>query len=231
MLSLLPTITIDGPTASGKGTIAQGVAERLGWHYLDSGALYRLTALACLWSQTDTSNTENVTTLAQGLACEFRGETIWLAGQEVTALIRQEAVGNLASVIAAYPGVRAALLQRQRAYRQPPGLVADGRDMGTVVFPDAVLKIFLTAAVAVRAERRLKQLKDKGISANLESLSRDLLVRDQRDLGRQNAPLMPANDALVLDSSQLQVNAVIDQVCQWYQARVAQPPPLSYPQL
>ena len=201
----VPVIAIDGPSASGKGTVASKVAERLGFHYLESGALYRLVAL---WGGT-----------ADQLPAAFRGGRVYLDNQDVTEKIREEAVGVRASEVAANPAVRNALLTRQRAYRQPPGLVADGRDMGTVVFPDAVLKLFLTASVQVRAQRRYKQLIDKGNSANLASLSRDLEARDQRDAAREVAPLKPAADAVVLDSSGLSIEQVVDEVLKRYRER------------
>ncbi|HCN70340.1 MAG TPA: (d)CMP kinase [Pusillimonas sp.] len=210
----VPVIAIDGPTASGKGTVAQRVAQRLGWVVLDSGALYRLTALACLRKGVSDSNEAEVAGIAAGLSVQFDDGLILLDGEDVTAAIREEAVGVLASRIAAFGLVRQALLERQRAFRQAPGLVADGRDMGTVVFPDAPLKIFLVADVAARAERRCKQLKDKGFSANLASLMEDLQARDERDRTRSNAPLVPAPDAVTIDSSNLTieetVNAVLD---------------------
>tara|TARA_A100000171_G_C2101820_1_gene130124 strand:+ start:84 stop:758 length:675 start_codon:yes stop_codon:yes gene_type:complete len=210
----VPVIAIDGPTASGKGTVAQRVAQRLGWVVLDSGALYRLTALACLRKGVSDSNEAEVAGIAAGLSVQFDDGLILLDGEDVTAAIREEAVGVLASRVAAFGLVRQALLERQRAFRQAPGLVADGRDMGTVVFPDAPLKIFLVADVAARAERRCKQLKDKGFSANLASLMNDLQARDERDRTRSNAPLVPAPDAVTIDSSNLTieetVNAVLD---------------------
>ncbi|HCP78904.1 MAG: cytidylate kinase [Pusillimonas sp.] len=210
----VPVIAIDGPTASGKGTVAQRVAQRLGWVVLDSGALYRLTALACLRKGVSDSNEAEVAGIAAGLSVQFDDGLILLDGEDVTAAIREEAVGVLASRIAAFGLVRQVLLERQRAFRQAPGLVADGRDMGTVVFPDAPLKIFLVADVAARAERRCKQLKDKGFSANLASLMEDLQARDERDRTRSNAPLVPAPDAVTIDSSNLTieetVNAVLD---------------------
>jgi len=201
----VPVIAIDGPSASGKGTVASQVAERLGFHYLESGALYRLVAL---WGGA-----------ADQLPAVFQGGRVYLDNHDVTEKIREEAVGVRASEVAANPAVRNALLTRQRAYRQPPGLVADGRDMGTVVFPDAVLKLFLTASVQVRAQRRYKQLIDKGNSANLASLSRDLEARDQRDAAREVAPLKPAADAVVLDSSGLSIEQVVDEVLKRYRER------------
>lgn len=209
-----PVVAIDGPSASGKGTIASRVAEVLGYHYLESGALYRLVAL---------SGGDPVKA-AKDLDVSFRSGIIYLKEQDVTDKLRGEAVGVRASEIAPDPAVRAALIERQRAFRQPPGLVADGRDMGTVVFPDAVLKVFLTAGVAVRAQRRYKQLIDKGNSANLAALSRDLEERDQRDAAREVAPLKPAADAASLDSSDLTVDQVVDRVLKMYRERTSGKP-------
>lgn len=210
----IPVIAIDGPTASGKGTVAQRVARHLGWAVLDSGALYRLTALACMQKGVVDINEAQAAEVAAGLNVRFEGGAIRLDGNDVTEAIREESVGVFASRIAALGMVRQALLERQRAFRQPPGLVADGRDMGTVVFPNAPLKIFLVADVAARAERRCKQLKEKGFSANLSSLMEDLQARDERDRTRSNAPLVPAPDAITIDSSNLTieetVNAVLD---------------------
>lgn len=200
---MVPVIAIDGPSASGKGTIASLVAAALGFHYLESGALYRLVALV---GGADPARD------AAELDVVFRGGRILLSGQDVTDPIRAEAVGNRASEVAKIPEVRAALLARQRAFRRAPGLVADGRDMGTVVFPDAALKVFLTASVGVRAQRRHKQLIDKGIHANLAALSRDLEERDARDAARAAAPLRPAEGAVLLDSSALTIDEVVDKV-------------------
>lgn len=207
-----PVITIDGPTASGKGTVAQHVAQALGWSVLDSGALYRLSALACLDANVAAADEAAVANLARGLDVRFDGTRILLSGLDVTERIRAEEVGNLASQIAALGAVRLALLDRQRAFRRAPGLVADGRDMGTVVFPDATLKVFLVADVAARAERRCKQLKKKGISANLANLMHDLEERDARDRTRANAPLIAAVDAYTLDSSNLSIDATVNAV-------------------
>jgi cytidylate kinase len=204
-----PVIAIDGPTASGKGTVASRVAEALGFHYLESGALYRLVALAG----------DDPVQAAAGLDAVFRDGRIFLSGQDVTDRLREEATGIAASEVAKVPAVRTALLERQKAYRRPPGLVADGRDMGTVVFPDAALKIFLTASVQVRAQRRHKQLNDKGIHANLAALSRDLEERDQRDAARAVAPLKPAAGAVLLDSSALTIDQVVDKVLMLFRKR------------
>ncbi len=215
----VPVITIDGPTASGKGTIAQRVASALGWHVLDSGALYRLTALAVQRAGGDGSSEDQAAALARALDVCFRGGTIRMDGEDVTRLIRQECIGNLASRVAAWPAVRSALLARQRDFRRAPGLVADGRDMGTVVFPDATLKIFLDANVAVRAQRRHKQLKDKGISANLSDLLEDLRARDARDRDRALAPLVAAADAVTVDSSHAGIDDTVRQVLDLWSAR------------
>ncbi|MGB6241565.1 MAG: (d)CMP kinase [Castellaniella sp.] len=217
--SAIPVITIDGPTASGKGTIAQRVADHLGWHALDSGALYRLTALAVQQAGGDGSDEQQAAEQARRLDARFGAGLIQLNGQDVTRLIRQEAIGSLASRVAAWPAVRAALLARQQDFRQAPGLVADGRDMGTVVFPDASLKIFLDADVLVRAERRHKQLRDKGISANLDDLLNDLRLRDARDRDRAHAPLVAAAGAVTIDSSRIGVDQVVDQVLDLWRSR------------
>ncbi|MGB6103602.1 MAG: (d)CMP kinase [Pusillimonas sp.] len=210
--SSIPVITIDGPTASGKGTIAQRVALALGWQVLDSGALYRLTALAVQQQGVDMADEEAVARVALQLDVAFQADQVLLSGQDVASLIRQEHVGNLASRVAAYAPVRQALLERQRAFRMAPGLVADGRDMGTVVFPDAPLKIFLVADVRSRAERRCKQLKEKGFSANLTGLLESLRARDERDRNRANAPLVAAPDAKTVDSSNLSIDETVRQV-------------------
>ena len=208
----IPMITIDGPTASGKGTIAHRVAQALGWSVLDSGALYRLAALAVLDGGIDPGDEAAVARAAQDLDVRFDAGCIWMGGVDVAARIREEQVGNLASKIAAYAPLRQALLDRQRAFRRAPGLVADGRDMGTVVFPDAPLKIFLVADVQARAQRRCKQLKEKGFSANLADLLQDMRERDARDRNRVNAPLAAAPDARTIDSSNLSVDATVKQV-------------------
>ncbi len=210
--SQTPVITIDGPTASGKGTIAHRVAQVLGWSVLDSGALYRLSALACLDRGVDTTDEAAVAAVARGLDVQFKGEHVLLEGRDVAARIRDEEVGNLASAIAPQMPLRNALLARQRAFRCGPGLVADGRDMGTVVFPDAPLKIFLEANVAARAERRCKQLKEKGFSANLANLMKDMEARDHRDRTRSVAPLCPAPDANTIDSSTLSIDETVSAV-------------------
>jgi cytidylate kinase len=212
MKNAVPVITIDGPTASGKGTVAHRVAQALGWGVLDSGALYRLTALSVLQSGGDSADPQAVARIAESLEVVFHSKGVLLEGREVSELIRQEEVGNLASRLAPNPALRAALLERQRAFRRPPGLVADGRDMGTIVFQDADLKIFLVADVRARAQRRCKQLIEKGISANLENLLVDMRERDARDIERAVAPLLPAQDAHVVDSSTLTIEQTVQSI-------------------
>ncbi|MEO5932740.1 MAG: (d)CMP kinase [Duganella sp.] len=216
--SQIPVITIDGPTASGKGTVAHRVADRLGFHYLDSGALYRLTALSALRRGTDLNDEHALAKLAEHLQCGFRGSEIILSQENVTDAIRAEEVGNTASKIATFPAVRHALVGLQLGFRKAPGVVADGRDMGSVIFPHAVLKVFLTATVAARADRRYKQLIGKGISANMEDLLMDLQARDDRDTHRTIAPLVPAEGAHVLDTSNMTADQAVEQVLQWYAA-------------
>jgi cytidylate kinase len=210
----VPVIAIDGPSASGKGTIASRVARTLGFHYLESGALYRLLALLSL--RESTLDEKRLASLAQHMDVEFAGGEVLLEDEDVSDKIRSEPCGVRASEVAKLPAVRAALLERQRAFRRAPGLVADGRDMATVVFPDAALKIFLTATPEVRAERRYKQLKEKGIDANLRALSRDLEERDERDRKRTVSPLVPAADSQVLDSSALSIEAVAGRILELY---------------
>lgn len=205
-------ITIDGPTASGKGAVAAGLARRLGWHYLDSGALYRLVALQALDQSVSLDDEAALAGLARDLPVVFDGERVLLAGRDVSNAIRDQTVGNTASRIAVYPAVRQALLARQQAFRQAPGLVADGRDMASVVFTDAGLKVFLTAAVATRAQRRYKQLIEKGFSANLLDLQKDLESRDARDANRAIAPLKPCEDSVTIDSSHMDLESVIASV-------------------
>jgi CMP/dCMP kinase len=216
--SIIPVIAIDGPTASGKGTVAQLVADQLGFHYFDSGALYRLTALSALRQQVDLTDEAVLAKLAATLPCSFSGNLILLAGEDVSDAIRTEAIGNAASKIAALPALRQALVGLQLRFRTAPGLVADGRDMGTVIFPDAILKVFLTASVNARAQRRYKQLIDKGFSANIKDLFRDLQERDARDQQRSTAPLKPAEGAYLLDTSDMTVNQAVRQVLDWYAA-------------
>lgn len=208
-MSAVPIVTIDGPSGSGKGTLARTLAERYGWHYLDSGALYRILALAALDAAVPLADEQAVAALVGPLEIAFRGEDVFLDGQRVSDQLRTEAVGNSASQVAAHPAVRAALLDKQRAFAVPPGLVADGRDMGTVVFPAAPLKVFLTASAEVRAERRYNQLRNKGLGVSLRGLLETIKERDERDKNRAVAPLVPAEDALVLDSTALSSNQVV----------------------
>ena len=220
MSAVLPVITIDGPSASGKGTVAERVAQALGFHFLDSGALYRLTALLALKQNAPLDDEYSVAELAAVLPAEFRDRAVWLGNEEVTDAIRAEAVGEGASRVAALPAVRAALLVRQRAYAREPGLVADGRDMGTVVFPQAIAKVFLTASAEARAKRRYKQLIDKGMSASLPALVADMQARDARDSGRAVAPLKPAPDALLLDTTEMDVDAAVQAVLDHYRSKI-----------
>ena len=216
----VPVIAIDGPSGSGKGTIARRVAGALGYHLLDSGALYRLVALSAQKSGVSLENGAKLAHLAFELDVRFDSdedgeEQIWLGDENVTGEIRTEEAGAGASAVAQIPAVREALFERQRAFQQPPGLVADGRDMGTQVFPDAVLKVFLTASAEERARRRHKQLKDKGLDVSLAALSRDIEDRDKRDSERSVAPLRPAEDARILDSSGQSIEAVTKTVLDW----------------
>jgi len=217
-----PVITIDGPTASGKGTVAALVAAELGFHLLDSGALYRLAALASVRYDIEPGDAGALAKLVDDLHITFREGLAQLDGVDVSSEIRAEEIGKRASAIAVHAPVRAALVARQRAFRKEPGLVADGRDMGTVIFQDAVLKVFLTASAEARAARRYKQLIQKGFSANIDNLLRDLRERDERDSKRAAAPLKPAADAQRLDTSALSIDQAVEQVVQWYKALVPQ---------
>jgi len=217
----VPVIAIDGTSASGKGTVAAKVARALGFHYLDSGALYRLVALAALRAGVDLADEEPLATIAIGLDVEFGEHGVRLGGQDVTAALRTEEVSALASQVAAHPAVRQALLRRQRAFRRAPGLVADGRDMGSIVFPDAPLKVFLTADVGTRAERRHKQLMEKGMYAKIADVVEDLRRRDERDSSRPVAPLKHYPDALFLDTTGLTVDQAVEKVCGWWRERAS----------
>lgn len=212
----IPVLTIDGPSGSGKGTVAQLLVQQLHWHYLDSGALYRVLAQAALKHQISFSDVAALAELAQILDVTFNilpaGLQVMLEGEDVSTRIRSEAAGNAASKVAAIAPVRTALLQRQRDFRQAPGLITDGRDMGTVVFPDAQYKVYLTAGAEVRAQRRYKQLKEKGIDSNLSDLITEISERDQRDSERKVAPLRPADDALILDSTELGIESVVNKI-------------------
>ncbi len=212
-----PVLTIDGPSGSGKGTVSRAAAKALGWALLDSGALYRLVALAGREAGVDLADSQALADLARGFDLRFDStpageEIVWLAGRDVTRAIRTETAGNDASKVAALPAVRAALLERQRRFAAAPGLVADGRDMGTVVFPAAPAKIFLTASADERAVRRHKQLKEKGVTANLAALSREIAERDQRDITRSASPLVASEDAVLLDTTGMPVDAVVRRV-------------------
>ena len=218
--SQIPVLTIDGPSGSGKGTIARRVARELGWHLLDSGALYRLVGLSAVQRGISEHAASELADLAANMRVRFESddsddEKIWLDSDDVTRDIRTEESGLMASKVALLPAVRTALIGLQKAFRKAPGLVADGRDMGTRIFPDAGLKVFLTATAAERAKRRHKQLKDKGIDVSLPALSRDIEDRDRRDSERSIAPLRPADDARVLDSSKLTIDEVTQMVLIW----------------
>ena len=216
MTDRIPVITLDGPAASGKGTIAERVAQALGFHYLDSGALYRIATLNALRKGVPLDDAAALTAAAEQLAPVFEGGRILLEGEVGTTAIRSEGVSAATSRVAVVPGVRAALFALQKNAARHPGLVADGRDMGTVVFPDAPLKVFMTASVRVRAERRYKQLIGRGETADLEALTRDLEERDRRDSQRATAPLRPAEDAKVLDTSEMGIEEVVKKVLLWW---------------
>ena len=217
MIPPVPVVTVDGPSGSGKGTIGRGVAARLGWHLLDSGALYRLVGLAAARQRVGLNDADALAAVAAVMRVRFSAdaERVELEGADVTTSLRTENAGEAASRVAAMPAVREALLQRQRDFARPPGLVADGRDMGTVVFPGATLKVFLTASAEERASRRHKQLKEKGIDVSLPDLSWDIAQRDARDASRSVAPLKPASDARVIDSTSLTPEEVIARILKW----------------
>jgi len=224
-MSAVPILTIDGPSGSGKGTVSRAAAQALGWSLLDSGALYRLVALAGRRAGVDLDDASALERIARdfdiGFGADRNGdEQVWLHGQDVTREIRTETAGNDASKVAALPPVRAALLDRQRRFAVPPGLVADGRDMGTVVFPDAQVKIFLDASAEERAARRHKQLKEKGVAATLAALSREIAERDQRDIMRATSPLVASPDAVLLDTTGMPVDAVIERVIEIARGRL-----------
>lgn len=216
MASTPPVIAIDGPSASGKGTVAQGVADALLYHYLNSGALYRIVAYAALQRGANLENESALVDIAMKLKVKFSGETIEYQGRDVALAIQSESVGVTASQLAALPAVRKALMKRQHAFRQPPGLVADGRDMGSVVFPDATLKIYLTASLEARAERRYKQLMDKGMGATMTALLQDIRERDERDMSRATAPLKKGADAVLIDTTGRSAAEAIAQVLALY---------------
>ena len=217
-ISLPPVIAIDGPSASGKGTVAQRVAQALGFHYLDSGALYRLVAVAARQAGVAWGDEAALAPIAAALDVRFEGDEIYLNQSVVTDIVRSEEASLGASTVAVWPAVRAGLLARQKAFRIPPGLVADGRDMASVVFPDAKLKIFLTAAAETRAERRYKQLIAKGMDANMTALLQDIRARDERDSQRSAAPLQKTDDAILLDTTHLSIDAAVEAVLGRYKA-------------
>lgn len=219
-----PVVTVDGPSGAGKGTLSCSLAKALNWHFLDSGAIYRVLAIATLHHGLESDDEESVVPLATGLDVNFETANdvtrIILEGEDVTDTIRTEEVGAVASKVAALPRVREALLRRQRAFQQAPGLVADGRDMGTVVFPDAQVKIFLTASPEARAQRRFTQLKEKGMDVNIARLLTDIKARDERDANRSVAPLVPAQDAITIDSTDLNITQVFEKAMEIVASRV-----------
>lgn len=211
----IPVLTIDGPSGAGKGTVSRCLAKRLGWHYLDSGSIYRSLAIVLVKRNADLNDEAAIVTAAQSMMLEFDcGEelVVKLDGEDISPQLGLESTGKVASIVAAIPDVRRVLLQKQKDFRQMPGLVADGRDMGTVVFPDAQFKVFLTASATERAQRRYKQLKEKGIDASIVQITQEIEDRDRRDTERATAPLVMASDALYIDSSSMTINAVIEEV-------------------
>lgn len=219
MTQPIPVITLDGPAASGKGTIAERIAEALGFHYLDSGALYRIATYAALRDEVALDDEAALTALAQSLAPRFENGRIYLDGEDITSVIRSERVSAATSRVATVPGVRQALTALQVNAAQLPGLVADGRDMGTVIFPNATLKVFMTASAQVRAERRYKQLIGRGEAADLAAITADLVARDERDSHRATAPLKPAEDAKLLDTSAMSIEEVVKKILSWWNER------------
>jgi cytidylate kinase len=211
----IPVLTIDGPSGAGKGTVSRAVAKKLGWHYLDSGSIYRSLAIAVLKQKVELTDVPEIVKVAQSMALEFECNdelAVKLNGEDITSQLGLESTGNAASIVAVLPQVRNVLLQKQKDFKKMPGLVADGRDMGTVVFPDAEIKVFLTASAAERAQRRYKQLIEKGIDANLALLTNEIEERDRRDTERKTAPLSMASDALYIDSSNMTIDEVIEEV-------------------
>jgi len=217
MSANVPVLTVDGPSGSGKGSISKLVAEKLGWHYLDSGALYRTLGIAAINAKIDLTNEDAVAALIACITLEFKRNEqglwgVFLDGEEVGQLLQTEEVGNVASTIAVFPKVRSGLLAMQKSFQQAPGLVADGRDMGSVVFPEAAYKVYLTASAAERGERRYKQLIEKGIDANLRTIIQDIEERDERDKSRSESPLVVPNGAVYIDSSLSSIDEVVQQV-------------------
>ena len=227
MNMIVPVLTIDGPSGAGKGTVSRRVAQQLGWNYLDSGSIYRSLAVALLQQHIELSHLEEILTVAESMALAFKckndGLEVTLNGIDITSELGTETTGNVASKVAAIPEVRAALLQKQKDFKKPPGLVADGRDMGTVVFPDAEIKVFLTATTAERAQRRYKQLMEKGIDVNIQRITREIEERDCRDQERETAPLAQAKDALFVDSSAMTIDSVIAKVLSLVPQRLGVP--------
>tara|TARA_R110001632_G_scaffold118558_1_gene231000 strand:- start:29 stop:706 length:678 start_codon:yes stop_codon:yes gene_type:complete len=224
-MQVFPVITVDGPSGAGKGTVSTLLANRLGWHFLDSGAIYRVLAIASIHHQIDPSDEAGLLPLASGLDVNFEpaefGCKVILEGEDVSDAIRTEEVGAVASKVASLPTIREALLRRQRAFKASPGLVADGRDMGTIVFPEAEVKIFLTASAQERASRRFKQLKEAGHDVSISRLLADIEARDDRDSNRSIAPLVPAKDALVIDSTELNIEQVLEKINEFANLKIA----------